>query len=203
MDITHLSSLQLISVLVFKLFLLMDPVGNIPVFVAILKDFDAKRQRAIIFRELCIALLLILLFAFIGNFLLNFLQIKGESIFISGGIVLFLIAIKMIFPQGGSIKEYLGAEKEPFLVPLAIPLIAGPSVLAAVIIFSHQEFSIGYLLISIITAWIISCLILILSPSLYSLLGEKVISALEKLMGLILILIAVQMILDGLSGFFS
>lgn len=203
MDFAYVGMTQLISILAFKLFLLMDPVGNIPVFVALLRNFDAKRQRAIIFRELCIALFIIIIFALIGNMLLDFLEISSESIFISGGLVLFLIALKMIFPQGGGIQEFLGGGKEPFLVPLAIPLIAGPSVLAAVIIFSHQQLSIGILLFAVFIAWLVSCLILLLSPFLYSLLGERVISALEKLMGLILILIAVQMMLDGLSQFLS
>lgn len=112
------------------LFLIMDPLGNVPTFLSVLKDIAPRRRRIIIVRELFFALVILLLFLFLGQYLLDFLKLKQESISIAGGIVLFLIALKMIFPSEGGV---VGAtpEGEPFIVPLAIPLVAGPSTLAA------------------------------------------------------------------------
>ena len=184
----------------FALFLLMDPIGNVPIYIAVLKEIDPKRQRIIILRELLIALGIIIVFAFIGEHLLDLLKVRQETILIAGGLILFIIALKMIFPKG---KSY-GAEEigtgEPFIVPLAIPLVAGPSVLAAVMIYSHRE-SLLTLILSICIAWVFSTLILLASPFLKKILGSRGIIACERLMGLLLTLLAVQMFLEGMTLF--
>lgn len=186
----------------FSLFLLMDSVGNVPLYLSILKNFDAKRQRVIIFREMVIALAIIILFAFLGEGLMNFLNITQSTVQIAGGIVLFIICLKMIFPSKQEPQERSPSpDEEPFIVPLAVPLIAGPAVLAAVMIYARQETSMWMMTGAVLIAWAASLIILLASSYLKSLLGQRGLIAIERLMGLILILIAVQMFLSGLQSF--
>ncbi|MCB1109566.1 MAG: YhgN family NAAT transporter [Chlamydiia bacterium] len=184
----------------FALFLMMDPIGNIPVYIAVLKDIEPRRQRVIIIRELLIALAVIILFTFVGEYLLNILNVGQETILISGGIILFMIAVKMIFPSGKSYGMEGAEQGEPFIVPLAIPLVAGPSVLAAVMIYSHRE-TMPLLIGSVCIAWAFSTLILFTAPFLKKILGPRGIIACERLMGLLLTLLAIQMFLEGISLF--
>lgn len=182
----------------FSLFLLMDSLGNVPLYIAILKNFSVKRQRKIIFRELLIALGIILLFAVIGEVFLSFLNVKQYTISIAGGIILFLISLKMIFPQPHEPTERVEKEKEPFIVPLATPFVAGPAVLAAVMLYSKQE-SAFITISSICISWLLTTVILIASSKLQKLLGQRGLIACERLMGLILTLLAVQMFLQGIA----
>lgn len=193
--------MQMLS-MAFALFLLMDPIGNVPIFVSVLKDIDPRRQRKIIIRELIIALFIIILFNFIGDALLGFLNVTMPTILISGGIILFLIALKMIFPGRRDPDVDISIEKEPFIVPLATPLVAGPAVLAAVMLYSGQHQSDMSLTVgAIVIAWAASTLILISSSLWKKLLGWRGLVACERLMGLILTLIAVQMFLEGTQEF--
>jgi multiple antibiotic resistance protein len=183
----------------FSLFLLMDSIGNIPLYISFLKKLDPKRQRVIIFRELVIALVIIILFNFLGDALMHFLKIQNDAIQIAGGIILFLLCIKMIFPPAHDPNETLPHDGEPLIVPLAVPLVAGPAVLAAVIIYSKQND--GWVMTgAILIAWVASLIVLLCSSFLKQILGWRGILAIERLMGLILILIAVQMFMSGLSG---
>ncbi len=186
----------------FSLFLLMDPVGNVPIYMSILAHSPPKRQYQIIVRELIIALFVILIFAFLGEKLLATLKISQDTVSVGGGVVLFLIAIRMIFPQENSTYSQKPQE-EPFIVPLAIPFVAGPAVLASVMIFSHKAESFITLIQAIFIAWIGTFLVLISSPFLKKVLGKRGAAACERLMGLILILISIQMILVGMRNFLT
>jgi multiple antibiotic resistance protein len=193
--------IQMLS-MAFALFLLMDPIGNVPIFISVLKDIDPARQRRIIMRELIIALVIIILFNFIGDALLGFLNVTMPTIQISGGIILFLIALKMIFPGRRDPDVEIPQDKEPFIVPLATPLVAGPAVLAAVMLYSGQHQKATMMTVgAIIIAWAVSTLILISSSLWKRLLGWRGLVACERLMGLILTLIAVQMFLEGYQAF--
>ncbi|MGH2611480.1 MAG: MarC family protein [Rhabdochlamydiaceae bacterium] len=185
----------------FSLFLLMDAIGNIPLFIAILKDIPRVRQVQIIFRELIIALIVMITFHFVGDGLLNALQIQQYAVLVAGGIILFLLSLKMIFPTGHDSEPISGKDKEPFIVPLAIPLVAGPAVLAAIILYSRQQPETHITLIAIVLAWAISTLILLSSTFLNKILGKRGILATERLMGLILTMMSVQMFLKGISQF--
>jgi len=190
-----------IFTLTLSLFFLMDAIGNIPVFIAILKKYPLKKQRWIIVRELTIALLMMITFYFGGNFFLDSLGISKETVRIAGGIVLLIISLKLIFPsRENEEKEDI---KEPFIVPLAIPLIAGPAILASLMIYSGQDIRTFDVVLSILIAWSLSTLILLCAPFLQKILGHRGIAALERLMGLILILISIQMFIDGIDGFIS
>lgn len=187
----------------FTLFLLMDPVGNIPIFLALLKKMDPRKQRRIILRELIIALLFIIAFFFIGDQLLSYLGVKQHSVMISGGIILFLISIKLIFPSKKDTDADYPREREPFIVPLAVPLVAGPAVLTAVMLYSRQEAGTAIVLSGIIIAWVVSTVILLASSWLKHVLGWRGITACERLMGLLLTLMAVEMFLEGLKQYLA
>jgi multiple antibiotic resistance protein len=192
-----------IITLAFSFFLLLDPLGNVPLYIAILKNVAPERRKKIIMREMLISLMIILLFAVVGEGILNLLNISPASLSISGGLLLFIIALQMIFSSDGQSFKVGELNKEPFIVPLAVPLVAGPSILAAVMIFAKKEESEVVLFSAIIIAWLISFVILLLSDELKRILKENAISAMERLMGLILSLIAVQMFLEGLELFFT
>ncbi len=183
----------------FSFFILMDPIGNVPLFISLLKGYRPERQRKIIIRELLIALGVIFTFYLLGNYLLNALKLSQYSVLISGGIILFLISLKMIFPTEHNHASDLPKQREPFIVPLAIPLVAGPAILAAVMLYSHQNASSWDTMIAITIAWAASLIILLASSFLQKILGKRGIFACERLMGLLLTLIAVQMFFEGLT----
>ncbi|SNY72759.1 YhgN family NAAT transporter [Pantoea sp. GL120224-02] len=184
------------------LLLIMDPLGNLPIFMSVLKHLEPKRRRAVLIREMLIALIIMLLFLFTGERILAFLNLRTETVSISGGIILFLIAIRMIFPSGETSTSGLSAGEEPFLVPLAIPLVAGPSLLATLMLLSHQyPNQMSHLVGALLIAWGVTVVILLMSGLFLRLLGDKGVNALERLMGLILIMLATQMFLDGIRAY--
>lgn len=185
------------------LFLVMDPLGNIPVFLSLLNQVDPQRRTRIILRENLIAFSILTLFLFCGKAILHSLNISEQALGISGGIILFLIAIKMLFPSPNRhIAEHsLG---EPFIVPMAIPLIAGPSAMTTVILFASQApEKMGHWFMALALASAAATLTLLCAPPLQKLLGPKVIAALERLMGMLLTTIAVQMFLTGAAMYFK
>jgi multiple antibiotic resistance protein len=185
------------------LFLVMDPLGNIPVFLSLLKQVEPQRRTRIILRESLIAFSILTLFLFFGKSILHSLHISEEALGIAGGIILFLIAIKMLFP---SPNRYTADDShgEPFIVPMAIPLIAGPSAMTTVILFSSQvPTQMGHWFMALALASAASVFTLLCATPLQKLLGPKVIAALERLMGMILTTIAVQMFLTGAAMYFK
>ena len=185
------------------LFLIMDPLGNLPIVLSILKHLDPKRRRKVLIRELLFALGILMLFLFAGKSILSFLHVAPETLSISGGIILFIIAIKMIFPTGGSIVG-LAAGEEPFFVPMAIPMIAGPSVIAALLLLSSQHpDKLRELSAAVLLAWGVTFIILMFYGFFHRILGERGLKAIERLMGLLLIMISTQMFLDGVKSYLA
>jgi multiple antibiotic resistance protein len=185
------------------LFLIMDPVGNLPVFLSILRHLPAERRRKVMIRELLISLVVLLLFLFAGQEILNLLNLKQEAVSISGGIVLFLIAIRMIFPGEGGVTG-LPEGEEPLIVPMAIPMIAGPSILAALLLLAHQyPHQMTDWTLALLLAWSASSIILMFYEQINRILGDRVLQALERLMGMLLVMISVQMLLDGALKYLS
>lgn len=183
------------------LFLIMDPLGNIPVFLSLLKPLPKQRQRIVLVRELIIALLVLMGFLWGGKYVLEAMHLRQESVSIAGGIVLFLIGIKMIFPSPEGLFGDTEAG-EPFIVPMAIPLVAGPSGMAAVMLFGSQDPSrMGDWTFALLMAWLGTAMILFSATYLYKILGTRVLVALERLMGMLLVAISVQMLMDGISAF--
>jgi MarC family membrane protein len=184
------------------LFLIMDPLGNIPLFLSLLKNVPPKRRRWVLVRELLIALVVLVGFLLGGQVILRLLQLRQESVSIGGGIVLFLIGIRMVFPptDGGIFGKAGGGE--PFIVPLAIPGVAGPSAMAALLLLTNSqpgrtvEWGIALFL-----AWLATAAILLSSTWLFRWLGESVLTAMERLMGMLLIALSVQMALGGIAAY--
>ncbi|MFZ4100299.1 MAG: MarC family protein [Chlamydiia bacterium] len=183
----------------FTLFLLMDSPGNVPIFLSLLRNVPKARLKRVILRELLIAVFVILIFAFLGEWLFAALNIRQDAVLISGGVILFLIAIRMIFPPAERSTD-LAIQGEPLVVPLAIPLVAGPSVLTAVMLYAPETSALD-LTAAIFIAWLLTTLVLIYSSKLREWLGDRGLTATERLMGLILTMMAVQMFLSGAQLF--
>lgn len=185
----------------FPLFLIMDPLGNLPVCLSMLKDFSPQRQRRILLRELLFALGVIILFMYLGAGLMKILNIHQSTLRIAGGIILFIISMKMIFPKQES--NGTEAEKDPFIVPIAVPLFAGPSLLAAVMVYGSRDNADLTVLTGVMSAWAATFIIMMAGPTLARLLGKRGLRACERLMGLILILVSVQMLEDGIAFYIN
>jgi multiple antibiotic resistance protein len=183
------------------LFLILDPLGNIPVFLGLLKPLPARRRRIVLARELLIALGVLFAFLWGGQYVLEAMHLRQESVSIAGGIVLFLIGLKMIFPSAeGMFGEV--PDGEPFIVPMAIPLVAGPSGMAAVMLLAAQEPGrMADWSLALTLAWLGTAVLLFSATYLYKILGMRVLVAVERLMGMLLVAISVQMLLDGVAAY--
>jgi multiple antibiotic resistance protein len=173
----------------------MNTIGSIPIFLSILARYPLPRQRGIIVRELFFALLILLIFMFFGDDVLRFLGITQSTMGVAGGIILFIIGLGLIFPKK---SEGLNGERsEPFIVPLALPLIAGPGAITTVMIYGNQVDNDFLMCGVILLAWIPSVIILLFATSLKKILGQKGLNAIQRFGGMLLCLIAVQMISTG------
>jgi len=185
------------------LFFVMDPLGNIPVFLTVLDRVAPERRTRVLVRELLLALVILLVFLFIGQPFLGFLALEEESIRVAGGIVLFLIALRMVFPSRGSLVGE-SPEGEPLVFPLAVPLVAGPSALATLLLLVKSEPERwAEWLIALVAAWLVTAVILALSPLLLKVLGRRGLVAMERLMGMLLVMLAVQLTLQGIRAFLA
>lgn len=179
------------------LLLVFDPFGSITVFAAALKRVPAKRRLLVLCRECLIAFLILLLFLLGGESFLKLMHLSSASLQISGGIVLFLIALRMIFPTAEGVFGAL-PDREPLIFPLAVPMLAGPSALATVLLLGAQAPArITEWAGALAAATAISALILAAAERLQRALGDRVVAAFERLMGLLLSAVAVQMIIGG------
>ena len=182
------------------LFFVMDPLGNIPVFNSVLSRFEPRRRAEITARELVIALVIMLVLLFAGTAILNFLGLSQPSLNIAGGVLLFLIALRMIFPSGSAAAA--APADEPFIVPLAMPLVAGPSTIAILLLLSSTEPArIWEWCTALVIAWAATTLLLTASPFMMRVLGDRGLRAMERLMGMLLVLLATQMLLNGVREF--
>ena len=182
------------------LLLVMDPLGNVPLFMVVLQNTDPAKRRAIILREMMFALIVLVGAFFVGPRVMEVLGLENIALQLAGGVVLFIIAIHMIFP--GESPAGLTADADPWIVPLAIPLVAGPSTIATILLLSsqHQQQRMEILL-ALCCAWAVTAVTLTLSTSLSNLLGKKGLRAVERLMGMVLIMVATQMFISGVRTF--
>lgn len=185
------------------LFLIMDPFGNMVMFNSLLSSLEQRRRIVVILRESVIAYGILLLFLYTGRWVLVFLGLRDATLSISGGIILFLIALGMVFPRKSvMMPESDQDEGEPLVVPLAIPLIAGPSCIAALLLMASKEpEKMGQWTLALTLAWLASTIILTASVPLFRFLGRRGSAAIERLMGMLLVMIAVQMFLDGIRSY--
>ncbi|HTN65325.1 MAG TPA: MarC family protein [Burkholderiaceae bacterium] len=184
------------------LLLVTDPFGNVPIFVAAMSRVPAARRWRVVVRECSIAFSLLLVFMFFGRHFLGALQLSEVALRIGGGVILFLIALRMVFPQPGGLMGGTETAQEPFIVPLAIPALAGPSALATVLLFSSHGGTEMLLHVGALAlVGLVSLVVLLFADRMQRALGERAMAAFERLMGLILTAIAVQMLLDGLRDY--
>jgi multiple antibiotic resistance protein len=183
------------------LFFVMDPLGNVPLFLSALRQVDPRRYRAVIVRELCIALGILVGFLFLGRYLLGLLHVSPAALTTGGGIVLLLIALRMIFPtHERSLREEV--EGEPFVVPLAVPYTAGPSALATeLLLVTREPERWPVWLGAVVLAWLASAVILYFAGNLRKVLGERGLTAMERLMGMLLVIVAVEMLMSGIAEY--
>lgn len=186
---------------VVLLLIVCDPVGNIPIFVAALHDVPRERRRAIILRECLIAFAVLVVFVFVGEAFLRLLGLSELSLQIGGGVVLMLVALRMVFPTPEGIFGQAPAG-EPFIVPLAVPALAGPSALATVLLLvSRDPARTWQWVAAIAVVMAVSSIVLAFSERIMRLLGERVTLAFERLLGLVLAAVAVELILRGIKTF--
>ncbi|MGR3952497.1 MAG: MarC family protein [Chlamydia sp.] len=188
-----------IFTLTITLFLIMNPLGNAKQFLAFLSNVPEKRVRHVIIRELFIALATIFSFSLLGEYIFSLLSIQKTTVFLSSGIILFLSAMKILFSTNDHIPRIEG--EEPFVVPLAIPMIAGPALLATVMLYSSSEQAIYPMIISILLSWAFGGIMLLLSPRLLKVVGNNGLLAMERLMGMVLVLISIQRFMEGVALF--
>lgn len=183
------------------LFLIMDPLGNAPIFNAVLASLERPVRVIVVARELLIALLILFGFLVAGNTLMLFLGLTRPALSIAGGILLFMISLRMVFPTAVTLPVQT-EQDSPFIVPLAVPLIAGPSSITVLLLLSSSrpdqltEWALALLL-----AWLATTILLLVSPLLLALIGQRGSRALVRLMGMILVILATQMLLDGIQEF--
>ncbi|MGN0024557.1 MAG: MarC family protein [Candidatus Avelusimicrobium sp.] len=187
---------------VITLALVMDGFGNIPLFIAALKKVSPERRKVVLFRELAIALVIMVAFLFLGKWFLKAFGIQEYSLSIAGGIILFIISIKLVFGGEEETKSD-PKEDEPFVVPLAIPLVAGPAALSMVMITAAQQSNKFITLGAVVVASLINSVILMSSFPISNLLGKRGLTAIERLTGMILVLMSVDMVMGGISKFMS
>jgi len=196
MDHSFLSALIL-------LLLVLDPIGSLPIFIPIMRGVPKERRLKVAIREVSIAFGVLFAFMFLGDGFLSVMHLSERSLEVAGGVILLIIAMRMIFGSSGESAYGLEPGKEPLIFPLAVPLLAGPSAMATVLLLaSRQPDRMMEWVGALSAAMLISFLTLILADRIRKLLGDSVVSAIEKLMGLVLTAIAVEMVLAGLKRYF-
>ena len=183
------------------LLLVLDPFGNLPIVVSVTSRMPRERHVPIVLRECLVAYLLLIAFLAGGRTFMEWLQLSDVSLAIAGGIILFLIAMRMVFPTADGVFGDL-RDGEPFLVPLAVPAIAGPSAMATVMLMASRDPAhLWTWVLALTIAMGVTTVVLLAAPRLQAALGERGVIAFERLMGLVLTAVAVQMLLNGVREF--
>ncbi|MBX3623538.1 MAG: MarC family protein [Rhizobacter sp.] len=184
------------------LLLVLDPLGSLPIFIPVMRHVAPERRRWVALREVGIAFAVLFVFMFVGEGFLRVMRLSERSLEVAGGVILLMVAIRMIFGGGGGAYG-VPEGKEPLIFPLAVPLLAGPSAMATVLLLaSRQPDRMGSWIGALACAMAVSLLVLLLCNQIRRVVGDSVVSATEKLMGLVLTAIAVEMILAGLKRYF-
>ena len=195
MDHTFASALVL-------LLLVLDPFGSLPIFISVLRGVAPERRTRVAVREVLIAFGVLLGFMFTGQGFLSLMHLSERSLEVAGGVILLIIAVRMIFASGGEIYASDG-QREPLIFPLAVPLLAGPSAMATVLLLaSRQPERMWHWVGALTLAMFVSGAVLLSADRIRRLVGTPVVAAVEKLMGLVLTAIATEMILAGLKRYF-
>ena len=185
------------------LLLVLDPLGSLPIFIGVMRNVAPERRRIVALRESAIAFGVLLTFMFAGQAFLALMHLSERSLEVAGGVILLIIAMKMIFASGAELYAGDGTQREPLVFPLAVPLLAGPSAMATVLLLaSRQPERLGYWVGALTVAMLVSAVVLLSADRIRRWIGASMVSAIEKLMGLVLTAIAVEMVLAGLKRYF-
>ena len=196
MDHTFLSALVL-------LLLVLDPFGSLPVFISVMRNVAPERRTRVALRESALAFAVLLVFMLTGQWFLALMRLSERSLEVAGGVILLIIAIRMIFASGGEVYASDGKGREPLIFPLAVPLLAGPSAMATVLLLASRQPERLLAWVGALTvAMLVSATVLLGADRIRQWIGSSMVSAIEKLMGLVLTAIAVEMILAGLKRYF-
>ena len=196
MDHTFVSALVL-------LLLVLDPLGSLPVFISVMRQVAPERRTRVALRESALAFAVLLAFMLTGQGFLTLMHLSERSLEVAGGVILLIIAMRMIFASGGELYASDGPPREPLIFPLAVPLLAGPSAMATVLLLaSRQPERLLHWVGALTVAMTVSAVVLLLADRIRKWIGHSMVSAIEKLMGLVLTAIAVEMILAGLKRYF-
>jgi MarC family membrane protein len=195
-DHTFLSALVL-------LLLVLDPFGSLPIFISVMRNVEPARRTRVALRESALAFAVLLTFMLTGQWFLTVMHLSERSLEVAGGVILLIIAVRMIFASGGEVYAADGQAREPLIFPLAVPLLAGPSAMATVLLLaSRQPERLMTWIGALTVAMVVSAVVLIGADRIRKWIGSSMVSAIEKLMGLVLTAIAVEMILAGLKRYF-
>jgi len=186
--------------LALTFFLVTNPIGNSPTILALVKNYDFENQKRILLREGIISFLIAIFFQYLGEMFLGLLHVSDYAMTLCGGILLLIISLVMIFPQNEE-SQTQALKQEPFIVPIATPLLSGPGVLTLIMLFARQENNNLKITAAILIAWAGVIGILVAAPYMQKILGKRGLTALEQLMGMILSMIAMSMIVMGVSLF--
>jgi MarC family membrane protein len=196
MEHTFLSALVL-------LLLVLDPFGSLPIFVSVMQNVAPERRTRVALRESALAFGVLVAFMLTGQAFLALMRLSERSLEVAGGVILLIIAIRMIFAAGGEVYAVEGQAREPLIFPLAVPLLAGPSAMATVLLLASRQPERLWTWVGALTvAMVVSASVLLAADRIRRWIGSSMVSAIEKLMGLVLTAIAVEMILAGLKRYF-
>ena len=185
------------------LLLVLDPFGSLPIYISVLRGVAPPRRRVVALRESLIAFAVLAAFMLGGQVFLDVMRLSERSLEVAGGVILLIIAVRMIFSSGSGVYEAPAEGTEPFIFPLAVPLLAGPSAMASVLLLASREPARMAVWMGALTAAMaVSAVVMLTADRLRRLLGDSMVAAIEKLMGLVLTAVAVEMILAGLKRYF-
>jgi MarC family membrane protein len=184
------------------LLLVLDPFGSLPIFIPIMDKVPRERRALVALREVVMAFLVLFAFMFFGEGFLRVMSLSERSLEVAGGVILLIVSIRMIFNQTGTVYA-TADDRQPFIFPLAVPLLAGPSAMATVLLLaSRQPEHIWTWVGALLCAMLVAGIVLLLCERIRNWVGDSVVAAAEKLMGLVLTAVAVEMILAGLKRYF-
>jgi multiple antibiotic resistance protein len=186
--------------LALTFFLITNPIGGTPTILALVKDYEFKKQQSIIFRETFFALLIALFFQYFGEVFLKFLKIQDFVVLLAGGLLLLCVAVGMLFPHRDQ-KEASRPKQEPFIVPIATPLLSGPGLLAMIMFNSKLASSVWEVSLAICLAWVGVFIVLGAAPYINKLIGKSGLAALEQVMGMLVTFVSIEMLIKGSNIF--
>lgn len=190
------------------IFIIVDPVGLLPLFIALTHNYSKKRIERTVQLACLTAAFILIIFAFAGNIILEIFGVTIPAFRIAGGIIVFIVALEMLQAKRTRLKttpeeEEKGLEQEEVgIVPIGIPMLAGPGAITTVVVFTSSSQEYTYItVVAIILTLLLTFFILKQAVFIHRILGPTGLNIFTRLMGLILAVISIQFVIDGIKGF--